>query len=303
MDITQLRYFLKTAETLNYTRAAESLFITRQSLRQAIAAIERELGVPLFHNERNHLSLTECGTYLALSGGKLVREFDRVGGEVRELAQRETRIRVAFAESLFPFLLPDMEGIFHRFRTQFPHIVLETVRRNMDQVIREVETGEADCGCILQMPRRRPGCSQWILKRFPAVLDFGEGFPLFDRPEKELSLEIKELAGLSCVGMGSPEEFIEPLWRDCGERGIKLDYRMVPNAIDAFYQIQNGLAAGFDILMEGELGSRPIRSALLSGYEMELVLLYPEQGAGRVGTELFCSFLSQELETYFQKRG
>ena len=43
MDITQIRYFLKTAELLNYTRAAEQLFITRQSLRQAIAAMEAEL--------------------------------------------------------------------------------------------------------------------------------------------------------------------------------------------------------------------------------------------------------------------
>ena len=64
MDITQLRYFLKTAETLNYTRAAEGLFITRQSLRQALGNLEKEIGAPLFRNEKNHLSLTEYGEYL-----------------------------------------------------------------------------------------------------------------------------------------------------------------------------------------------------------------------------------------------
>ena len=61
MDITQLRYFLKTAELLNYTRASEALFITRQSLRQAIGAMESEIGQPLFVNTRNKLSLTEYG--------------------------------------------------------------------------------------------------------------------------------------------------------------------------------------------------------------------------------------------------
>ena len=35
MDITQLRYFLVTAETLNYTKAAEQLYMSRQALRQA----------------------------------------------------------------------------------------------------------------------------------------------------------------------------------------------------------------------------------------------------------------------------
>ena len=302
MDITQLRYFLKTAETLNYSRAAESLFIARQSLRQAIAAMEGELGASLFHNERNHLSLTECGAYLALRGTEVVEGFDRVWGEARRLAVGENRLRVAFSESLFPFLLPEMEGIFDRFRSRFPHIALETGQRSVDEIIRSVEAGELDCGCVLQMPCERPGWGKWVLERFPAVLDFGEGFPLFDRAEERLELKIEELEGLTCIGMGSFREWMRPLWEDCRTRGIQVDYRVVPNTIDAFYQIQNGLAAGFDILDEGELGSRPIRSALLPGYEWELALLYREKGESRGAAEVFCAFLGEELGAYFKER-
>ena len=302
MDITQLRYFLRTAEHLNYSRASESLFITRQSLRQAIASMEGELGAPLFRNDHNHLSLTECGSYLAMAGEEVLREFDRVWGETKALAGQETSLRVAFAESLFPFLLPDLEGSFARFRERFPRIGLEWSLRDMDRVVRGVESGEIDCGCVLQMPCARPGSLGRVLKRFPVVLDFGEGFPLFRRPEERPSLKLQELEGLACIGMGSPGEFIRPLWEDCAARGIRLDYRTVPNAIDAFYQIQNGLAAGFDILDEGELGSRPIRSAQLPGYRWELVLLYGERGERRGAAEIFCAFLEGELENYFRER-
>ena len=72
MDITQLRYFLATADTLNYTKAAERLYMSRQALRQALASMEEELGFPLFLNERNKLSLTVQGEYLQLSATKVV---------------------------------------------------------------------------------------------------------------------------------------------------------------------------------------------------------------------------------------
>ena len=296
MDITQLRYFLKTAETLNYTRAAEALFITRQSLRQAIAAIEDELGSPLFLNKRNHLSLTESGAYLALQGLRVVEDFDRIWTDTQRLASCQASLKIAFSESLVPFLLPDLDQILHRFQCRFPHIPLEIFRWNMDRVLDAAEAGEIDCGCVLQMPCLHPGCSVRILKSFPAALDLGAGLPLFDRPEEPLHLE--ELDGLPCVGMGTPQRFMAPLWENCLSKGIRLDYRVIPNTIDAFYQVQNGLAAGFDILEEGALGSRPIRSAPLPDYSFDLTLLYPDNRPNRGSAELFCVFLDQELKEH-----
>lgn len=298
MDITQLRYFLKTAETLNYTRAAEALFITRQSLRQAIACVEGELGAPLFHKERNHLSLTESGTYLALTGARVIRDFDDMWTNTLRLASRQAALKVAFSESLVPFLLPDLDDVLQRFRTRFPHIPLEVCKWDMDRVLDAAEAGEIDCGCVLQMPRPQPGCKVRVLKRFPAALDFGEDFPLYDRPREPLKLE--ELDGLPCVGMGSPQRFMAPLWEDCLRKGIHLDYRVIPNTIDAFYQVQNSLAAGFDILDDGNLGARPIRSALLPDYSWELTLLCPEDRPDRGSAELFRAFLDGELACRYE---
>ena len=61
MNIAQLKYFLKTAELLNYSKASEELLIARQSLRQSIGALGEEIGKLLFIKTKNHLSLTEYG--------------------------------------------------------------------------------------------------------------------------------------------------------------------------------------------------------------------------------------------------
>ena len=298
MDITQLRYFLRTAETLNYSRAAESLFITRQSLRQAVANLEEELGAPLFRNDRNHLSLTECGTFLALRGVEVIRDFDALCADTARLAQRQVKLRVAFSESLSPLLLPDLPKLLQRFRTQFPHVPLEVFRWDMDRVVEAAEAGEVDCGCVLQMPCEHPGCKMWKLETFPALLDYGQDSPLRNREEGPFLL--KELEGVPCIGMGSPQRFLRPLWEDCRRQGIWLNYQAEPNTINTFYQIQNSLAAGFDIFMgeplqDGQLGNRPIYAIPLPEYTFDLVLLCPERRPNAGLTELFCRFFAEQL--------
>ena len=59
MDIRQLHYFLVLCEEMNYTRAAQRLFLSRQALRQCITALEAELCGPLFVSAHHKLSLTE----------------------------------------------------------------------------------------------------------------------------------------------------------------------------------------------------------------------------------------------------
>lgn len=300
MDIVQLRYFLKTAQHLNYTRAAEELFITRQSLRQAIASMEQELGTPLFCNQRNHLTLTECGAYLALAGAGVVRSFDEMWANAAALATQGSTLLVAFSLSLTPFLLPNLNEVLQRFEVRFPHIHLALRWWEMDRVAAAAEAGEIDCGYVLQMPCERPNCTTRVLRSFPAALNYGEGSPLSGRSPQPLSLE--ELDGLPCIGMGSAQTFIRPLWEDCRARGIRLNYQVVPNTIDAFYQVQNALAAGFDILDNAGLSAPSVRSAPLAGYHLDLVTLRPNGRPNRALTDLFCAFLDEEFSQLEQGR-
>ena len=61
MELRQLKYFIKTAETLNFSEAARSLYITQSTLSQQVRTLEDELGCPLFHRDSHSVVLTEYG--------------------------------------------------------------------------------------------------------------------------------------------------------------------------------------------------------------------------------------------------
>ncbi len=293
MDITQLRYFLAAARHLNYSRAAQELFITRQSLRQAIAAMEDELGGPLFANSRNKLSLTPLGEYLAMSGGGVVEAFDGMMADLGRFARQKEPLRVAFSSALLTFLLPESDVVLARFRAKYPDLPLDCRVLDNDQVIHAAEAGEIDCGCVIQMPWPRPGCAMRRMVAFPAAIDYAPGFPI---PQKE-ALTLEDLEGVPCLGMGEPSVTLRPLWEDCQARGIELNYQVCHNTIDAFYQIQHGLAAGFDILTPEDVNV-PVRSLPLKGYTWELGFLCPERREKEKTVRLFCAFVD---EFYKQK--
>ena len=62
MDIEQLNIFIRVATLKNFTRSAESLFVSQPTISARIKALEDELGVVLFDRSRNReLVLTEQG--------------------------------------------------------------------------------------------------------------------------------------------------------------------------------------------------------------------------------------------------
>lgn len=61
MDLTQIKYFLALAETLNFTRAAESCNVTQPALTKSIQKLEDEFGGLLLLRERRDSQLTDLG--------------------------------------------------------------------------------------------------------------------------------------------------------------------------------------------------------------------------------------------------
>ena len=61
MEMSQIRYALAAARTLNFTRAAGECHVSQPALTKAIRNLEAELGGPLFHRERKRVLLSDFG--------------------------------------------------------------------------------------------------------------------------------------------------------------------------------------------------------------------------------------------------
>jgi DNA-binding transcriptional LysR family regulator len=95
-EIRELRYFVAVAEEGRFTRAAERLFITQQSLSAAIAQLERRLGVELFTRDRRGLRLTPGGQALLVAARGILTQAATAVEETRRAAGAAP-LRVGYA--------------------------------------------------------------------------------------------------------------------------------------------------------------------------------------------------------------
>ena len=65
MNTDQLRYFMAIAHHKNFTEAAKEFYITQPAITHQIAALEKELGTPLFKRTTRSVTLTEAGKLFA----------------------------------------------------------------------------------------------------------------------------------------------------------------------------------------------------------------------------------------------
>lgn len=61
MDYQKIKYFIKAAETLNFSEAARQMFITPQAFGRQITQLEQEMGFSLFERNVRQIKLTPSG--------------------------------------------------------------------------------------------------------------------------------------------------------------------------------------------------------------------------------------------------
>lgn len=80
MELFQLRYVLQLAQTSNFSKAADQLYITQPALSQQISLLEEELGLKLFERTTRKVVLTTAGEEFVHGAQKVldqVAEFQR----------------------------------------------------------------------------------------------------------------------------------------------------------------------------------------------------------------------------------
>jgi DNA-binding transcriptional LysR family regulator len=82
MDVRKLEYFLAVVDHGGFNRAAKALYVAQPSLSQAIRALERDLGGPLFHRVGRRVVLTDAGRALIEPARQVVRSVDAARASV-----------------------------------------------------------------------------------------------------------------------------------------------------------------------------------------------------------------------------
>ena len=83
MEPEQLRIFLAVAEHGSFTAAAKALFVSHSTTSRAVAALERELEVPLFLRHGRSVSLTKAGETLRPEAERILTLMEEIREKVK----------------------------------------------------------------------------------------------------------------------------------------------------------------------------------------------------------------------------
>jgi DNA-binding transcriptional LysR family regulator len=102
-ELRQLRTFVAVAEQLSFTRAAERLHLTQQTVSKTIDRLERELGVELLERTTREVRLTAAGATLLEAGREALDAADDAFARTRLVgAGLSGTIRVGVSPAIGP---------------------------------------------------------------------------------------------------------------------------------------------------------------------------------------------------------
>jgi DNA-binding transcriptional LysR family regulator len=120
MDLEELRAFLTVVETGSFLAAADSLAVSRTTLRRRVGALEARAGVPLLESTPQGTLLTEAGQVLAKRGRIIVEEASALLAAIREVGQEPSGVlRVVMPVGLPPHLITPL---FAALRAAYPRL-------------------------------------------------------------------------------------------------------------------------------------------------------------------------------------
>lgn len=119
MELRQLRYFVKTAEKLNFTEAAKALFITQSTLSQQVKQLETELGAPLFDRVGKKVYLTEAGSEFLPFAEKTIMDANFGLQRLQDLHDVRTgEINIGIIYSI----IPKLPAVMAEFAKSYPSV-------------------------------------------------------------------------------------------------------------------------------------------------------------------------------------
>jgi DNA-binding transcriptional LysR family regulator len=124
MDLEELRAFLQVAESGSFLAAAESLGVSRTTLRRRVGSLEARAGVSLLESTQHGVVLTDAGKALARGGQALNEEAGALLASIREVGQEPSGVlRVSLPVGLPPHVLAQL---FAALRAAHPRLLVET---------------------------------------------------------------------------------------------------------------------------------------------------------------------------------
>lgn len=144
MTSLQITYFLKVAECMSFSKAAEELYVSQPSVSRQVRQLEEELGFQLFDRTLKHqISLTAAGMVFRDSFMRFAQGYQQARAAATEMSRQATlRLRVGITQNW------DVTEALMRFQEQvelrYPQAEVYYENNSSLQLRRRLEADQLD---------------------------------------------------------------------------------------------------------------------------------------------------------------
>jgi DNA-binding transcriptional LysR family regulator len=154
MDFKNLRCFLAVAEHLNFSRAAQSLYLSQPALSLRINALEEEMGAKLFFRTHQQVYLTPAGSTLLPAVREILSKVDDLPALAKSVSGKTStehqRLKIGVDRSEDRTELPYVSKTFSRFGKDYPLVEIDITTIDFSNYESKLLSKELDL-CLMIM--------------------------------------------------------------------------------------------------------------------------------------------------------
>ncbi len=138
--------FIAVAENLNFSKAAEELFISQPAVTKHIKELESKLEIALFERKGNKVYLTKSGKLVYRSLKQIKQRYRDLEYELGRLNEAfNGSLRIGASSTISQYLIPSVIASFHR---HYPKIKLDLFNGNSFEMEQKLLDNEIDLALV-----------------------------------------------------------------------------------------------------------------------------------------------------------
>lgn len=298
MQDFRLKVFQAVAVKLNFTSAAEALFITQPAVTLQIKKLEEELGVKLFNRAGGKVKLTAAGEILLGYAGRIDDLYDELETALGAVVGEERgKLSIGASTTIAQYVLPRLIG---KFLALYPKIDFSMISANTENIIGALDKEKISLGFV-EGPTGRADLKveRFIEDEIVVIVAANHEWAAGDPPK----ISLCELAGMPLIlresGSGTRRVVEDALKKG----GLKLSALNIVMELDSTEAIKSavetdlgiGFVSRWGLKHEIELGSLKIVRVDNLEIKRQFQFIYPRSPRLDSTAESFYRFARRQL--------